>query len=173
MQHPTEVKYSKATSSVELKKQQFYSTKERPELNPVLSALINEDIKKSIDAKRHAETEYIPTTASSQPLTTERVVPRNRDDSVVVDSITGSSGEKKQVKTVENIVCCGKSVEAICQIRHDFKWEISQYLIENSSVCSFVHRLYIRVLFFRCFHCVGHRRRRKKTNKINNLSAIQ
>lgn len=79
-----------------MKKQQFYSTKERPELNPVLSALINEDVKKSIDAKRHTE-EYHPTTPNPV-LTTVKPVHRVNDDSVVVDSMTGSSSDKKQVK---------------------------------------------------------------------------
>lgn len=94
----------KAASAVDLKKQQFQPTKERPELNPVLSALINEDVKKSIDAKRHAELEYEPKSlAQSQPttalpvLTTAKYVPKANDDSVVVDSIAGSSSEKKQV----------------------------------------------------------------------------
>lgn len=87
-----------------MKKQQFQSTKERPELNPVLSALINEDIKKSIDSKRHAEFEQsttaFPQTVSTTVLpgqTTVKYIPITNDDSVIVDSISGSSSEKKQV----------------------------------------------------------------------------
>lgn len=82
-----------------MKKQQFYSSKERPELDPVLSALIGEDVKKSIDAKRNTENEYVPTTANPV-LTTSKSLRRNgaADDSVVVDSIAGSSSEKKQVR---------------------------------------------------------------------------
>lgn len=90
-------------------KKQFYSTKERPELNPVLSALINEDIKKSIDSKRHAEYDFSPlaeaqsvpaasilSTTAAPVQTTVKYIPKARDDSVVVDNIRGSS-EKKQV----------------------------------------------------------------------------
>lgn len=100
---------SASASAIDLKKQQFQSTKERPELNPVLSALINEDIKKSIDAKRHAEFNsydssplseasklVVPTTAAPVQ-TTVKYIPKAHDDSVVVDSIAGSSSEKKQV----------------------------------------------------------------------------
>lgn len=100
----------KSASAVDLKKQQFQSTKERPELNPVLSALINEDVKKSIDAKRHAELELEPeslaqsqSTTALPVLTTAKYVPKSNDDSVVVDSIAGSSSEKKQVDLYANI----------------------------------------------------------------------
>lgn len=104
-----DIKHIKPASSVDLKKQQFQSSKERPELNPVLSALINEDIKKSIDAKRHAEFEQ-STTYSPQPVsttlfptqTTVKYIPITNDDSVIVDSISGSSSEKKQVHTGVN-----------------------------------------------------------------------
>lgn len=96
----------KSASAIDLKKQQFQSTKERPELNPVLSALINEDIKKSIDAKRHAEFELAPSSSLPQQTTqapvqtTVKYIPKARDDSVVVDSEAGSSSEKKQVFTI-------------------------------------------------------------------------
>lgn len=99
----------KSASATDLKKQQFQSTKERPELNPVLSALINEDIKKSIDAKRHAEYDFSPLSEASKAAvepttvapvqTTVKYIPKAQDDSVVVDSIAGSSSEKKQVFT--------------------------------------------------------------------------
>lgn len=102
----------KSASAIDLKKQQFQSTKERPELNPVLSALINEDIKKSIDAKRHAEydlsplpeasTVSHPTTVQPPVQTTVKYIPKTHDDSVVVDSIAGSSSEKKQVLVVSS-----------------------------------------------------------------------
>lgn len=97
-QQPTEIKYTKVASAIDLKKQQFFSSKERPELDPVLSALIGEDVKKSIDAKRSSEIDYIPTT-SNPILTTSKSLRRNgaADDTVVVDSIAGSSSEKKQV----------------------------------------------------------------------------
>lgn len=52
--------------------QQFSSSKERPELNPVLSALINEDVKKSIEAKRQVEYDYEPTTFKPVLTTTSR-----------------------------------------------------------------------------------------------------
>lgn len=96
----TEFKYAKAASAIDLKKQQFFSSKERPELDPALSALIGEDIKKSIDAKRSAELDYVPTT-DNPVLTTLKSLRRNgaADDTVVVDSIAGSSSEKKQVHT--------------------------------------------------------------------------
>lgn len=106
-QLPSEIKYMKSASAIDLKKQQFQSTKERPELDPVLSALINEDIKKSIDAKRHTEYDLSPLSeaskASVEPTTaapvqtTVKYIPKAQDDSVVVDSIAGSSSEKKQV----------------------------------------------------------------------------
>lgn len=102
----------KSASASDLKKQQFQSTKERPELNPVLSALINEDIKKSIDAKRHAEYDLSPlpeastlshpTTVQPPVQTTVKYIPKTHDDSVVVDSIAGSSSEKKQVLVVSS-----------------------------------------------------------------------
>lgn len=107
----------KSASTNDLKKQQFQSTKERPELNPVLSALINEDIKKSIDSKRHAEYDFSPLSevpsvtaaaALSQPTTvapvqtTVKYIPKARDDTVVVDSIAGSSFEKKQVHKMKS-----------------------------------------------------------------------
>lgn len=98
----------KSASSVDLKKQQFQSTKERPELNPILSALINEDVKKSIDAKRHAEYDFssssepskvrVEPTTAAPVQTTVKYIPKAQDDSVVVDSIAGSSSEKKQVQ---------------------------------------------------------------------------
>lgn len=78
-------------------------------MNPVLSALINEDIKKSIDAKRHAEYDFSPLsevtkvvepTTSAPVQTTVKYIPKAHDDSVVVDSIAGSSSEKKQVFTI-------------------------------------------------------------------------
>lgn len=50
---------------------QFSSTKERPELNPVLSELIGEDIKKSIEAKRQVEQSHHVTTFRPT-LTTDR-----------------------------------------------------------------------------------------------------
>lgn len=96
----------KSASAIDLKKQQFQSTKERPGLNPVLSALINEDVKKSIDAKRHAEYDFSPLpeasavaqqTTAAPVQTTVKYIPKARDDSVVMDSIAGSSSEKKQV----------------------------------------------------------------------------
>lgn len=102
----------KSASAIDLKKQQFQSTKERPELNPVLSALINEDIKKSIDAKRHAEydlsplsevTKVVEPTTAAPVQTTVKYIPKAHDDSVVVDSIAGSSSEKKQVFTIQNV----------------------------------------------------------------------
>lgn len=67
-------------------------------MDPVLSALIGEDVKKSIDAKRNAEIDYVPTT-TNPILTTLRSLRRNgaADDTVAVDSIAGSSSEKKQV----------------------------------------------------------------------------
>lgn len=99
MVQQSENEYTKP--AVDLKKQQFQSTKERPELNPLLSALINEDIKKSIDAKRHAELELTPTPQSHISLTTlipeqttVKYIPKSNDDTVSVDTITGS---KKQV----------------------------------------------------------------------------
>lgn len=107
----------KSVSANDLKKQQFQSTKERPELNPVLSALINEDVKKSIDSKRHAEYDFrslseVPSVTASAALsqpttvapvqTTVKYIPKaHDDDSVVVDSIAGSSFEKKQVHKME------------------------------------------------------------------------
>lgn len=96
----TEFKYAKAASAIDLKKQQFFSSKERPELDPALSALIGEDVKKSIDAKRSAELDYVPTT-DNPVLTTSKSLRRSgaADDTVVVDSIAGSSSEKKQVDT--------------------------------------------------------------------------
>lgn len=95
----SEIKYVKTASSVDLKKQQFYSTKERPELNPVLSALINEDVKKSIDAKRHAEESQFPSTTTVKPvLTTSKNKPKAVDDDVVVDASDKPAGAgKKQV----------------------------------------------------------------------------
>lgn len=107
------MKYMKSASAIDLKKQQFQSTKERPELNPMLSELINEDIKKSIDHKRHAEYDLNPlsevssvsaaaalahpTTTVAPVQTTVKYIPKANDDSVVVDSVGGSSSEKKQV----------------------------------------------------------------------------
>lgn len=97
---------SASASSIDLKKQQFQSTKERPGLDRALSELINEDIKKSIDAKRHAEYDLSPLAEAStapQPTTvapvqtTVKYIPKAQDDSDVMDSIAGSSSEKKQV----------------------------------------------------------------------------
>lgn len=97
-QPSTEFKYTKVASAIDFKKPQFHSSKERPELDPVLSALIGDDVKKSIDAKRSSEIDYVPTT-DYPILTTYKNVRRNSavDDSVVVDSIAGSSSDKKQV----------------------------------------------------------------------------
>lgn len=96
----------KSASSIDLKKQQFFSTKERPELNPVLSALINEDVKKSIDAKRHAEESQYPSTTTVKPvLTTSRNKPKAVDDQVVVDSADKPAGTgKKQVRILSGNV---------------------------------------------------------------------
>ncbi|XP_055922532.1 mucin-5AC [Eupeodes corollae] len=44
--------------------QNLLSTKERPELNPILSALINEDVMKSIEAKRAIEQEQLDDVAA-------------------------------------------------------------------------------------------------------------
>lgn len=99
----------KSASAIDWKKQQFQSTKEKPGLDPVLSVTINEDVKKSIDAKRHAEYDLSPLPEAStlaQPTTvapvqtTVKYIPKAHDDSVVVDSIAGSSSEKKQVLVV-------------------------------------------------------------------------
>lgn len=106
---PSEIKYLKSASGIDLKKQQFKSTKERPELDPVTSILINDDVKRSIDAKRHAEYDLSPLpeastvaqpTTSAPVQTTVKYIPKAQDDSVVVDSIAGSSSEKKQVSVV-------------------------------------------------------------------------
>lgn len=96
MQQSTEIKHVKISTSIDLKKQQFQSSKERPELDPVLSALIGEDVKKSIDAKRNSEIEHV-STAANLVLTTPKSIYHNAGDTDVIDSIAGSSSEKKQV----------------------------------------------------------------------------
>ncbi len=83
--------------------QQFSSSKERPELNPVLSALINEDVKKNIEAKRQIELDWQPTTfkpiltTTSRPLSSSAQLVNNGlvDQSFSLDE---AGSENKQVK---------------------------------------------------------------------------
>lgn len=82
--------------------QQFSSSKERPELNPVLSALINEDVKKNIEAKRQIEQDFQPTTfkptltTTGSPLSSSAQLVNNGlvDKS---DSLDEAGSENKQV----------------------------------------------------------------------------
>lgn len=82
--------------------QQFSSSKERPELNPVLSALINEDVKKSIEAKRQIELDLQPTTfkpiltTTGRPLSSSAQLVNNGlvDQSISLDE---AGSENKQV----------------------------------------------------------------------------
>lgn len=54
------------------------ATRERPELNPVLSELIGEDIKKSIEAKRHiADNAHTPTTFRPALVATTAGIPES------------------------------------------------------------------------------------------------
>lgn len=82
---------------------QFSSTKERPELNPVLSELIGEDIKKSIEAKRQVEQSHRVTTFRPT-LTTDRsasadLLSAEINDGLVDQSISldEAGSENKQV----------------------------------------------------------------------------
>lgn len=82
---------------------QFSSTKERPELNPVLSELIGEDIKKSIEAKRQVEQSHRVTTFRPT-LTTDRnsaadLLSTEINDGLVDQSISldEAGSENKQV----------------------------------------------------------------------------
>lgn len=81
--------------------QQFSSSKERPELNPVLSALINEDVKKSIEAKRQVELDWQPTTFKPILTTTTRpVVSAELVNNGLVDqpfTLDEAGSENKQV----------------------------------------------------------------------------
>lgn len=92
----SEVKYTKLSGALDVKNKQFYSSKERPELNPVLSALINEDIKKSIDAKRSAETTPEPflTTTTALPILTTTTRKSTANDP---ESLDEAGSENKQV----------------------------------------------------------------------------
>lgn len=54
---------------------QFAATRQRPELNPVLSALIGEDVAKSIEAKRHIADNSPTTIRPSGHLTTTAATP--------------------------------------------------------------------------------------------------
>lgn len=83
--------------------QQFSSSKERPELNPVLSALINEDVKKNIEAKRQVEQDndrIQPTTFKPILTTTARPSSAQLVNNGLVDqsiSLDEAGTENKQV----------------------------------------------------------------------------
>ncbi|XP_031640835.1 uncharacterized serine-rich protein C215.13 [Contarinia nasturtii] len=101
--------------AIDLDKHSFHSTKNRPELDPITSALINADVRQSIDAKkRHAEydssplseaskvgTTIVTTTTSAPVQTTVKYIPKAQDDTVVVDSLVDSTSEKKQTSRIE------------------------------------------------------------------------
>lgn len=83
---------------------QFSSTKERPELNPILSELIGEDIKKSIEAKRQVEQSSHRVTTFRPTLTTDRsaavdLLSTEINDGLVDQSISldEAGSENKQV----------------------------------------------------------------------------
>lgn len=83
---------------------QFSSTKERPELNPVLSELIGEDIKKSIEAKRQVEqshrvTTFRPTLTTDRSQAAADLLSTEINDGLVDQSISldEAGSENKQV----------------------------------------------------------------------------
>lgn len=87
--------------------QQFSSTKERPELNPILSALINEDVKKSIEAKRQIELDWEPTTFKPVLTTTDRPPSAQLVNNGLVDqsiSLDEAGTENKQVREPLDII---------------------------------------------------------------------
>ncbi|KAJ6644380.1 Host cell factor, partial [Pseudolycoriella hygida] len=86
--------------------QQFSSSKERPELNPVLSALINEDVKKSIESKRQIEIDLQPTTfkpiltTTNSPISSSAELVNNGlvDQSISLDE---AGSENKQTSRIQ------------------------------------------------------------------------
>lgn len=71
---------------------QSFQSKEKPELNPVLSALIGEDIKTNIEQKRAAEN-YFPTTANPILATTKKTN--------LVDKYESAGTENKQTSRIQ------------------------------------------------------------------------
>lgn len=92
--------------------QNLLSTKERPELNPVLSALINEDVMKSIESKRAIEESEQPaveevTLSGANVLTTTQKPSKSADDianeglidqSIVLDEAGSENNQKSRIQ---------------------------------------------------------------------------
>lgn len=97
-----------AGSSEDLMQQQnpqnLLSTKERPELNPVLSALINEDVMKSIESKRAIEEsiEQTATPATVNILTTSQQPIKASDDDVLNEGLVDQSVNLEEAGSESN-----------------------------------------------------------------------
>lgn len=94
-------KDNRLSENFDLHQRMFSSTKERPELSPILSELINDDIKKNIEAKRQTELQstLLNPTTFRPTLTTDRISTFKISDGLVDQTIAldEAGTENKQV----------------------------------------------------------------------------